>query len=110
MGISHRYLGHWRATHQLAIPRSTAKQHSTSNERTASVRPMDRPNLPRLTVTALCNTTRKGSSEAVFRTGVIGHSPQATVFRSRDVGLATRTYFPVNRAPRFSKNAVTPSM
>jgi len=57
---------------------------------------MDRPNLPRLTVTALCNTTREGFSE--------------TVFRSSDVGLATRTYFPVNRAPRFSKNAVTPSM
>ena len=70
---------------------------------------MDRPNLPRLTVTALCNTTREGFSETVFRTGVICHSPQATVFRSDDVGLYPR-YFPVNRAARFSKNAVTPSM
>jgi len=57
---------------------------------------MDHPNLPRLTVTALCNTTREGYSETVFRSDVSG--------------VVTRAYFPVNRAGRFSKNAFTPSM
>lgn len=57
---------------------------------------MDHPNLPRLTVTALCNTTREGYSETVFRSDVSG--------------VVTRAYFPVNRAARFSKNAFTPSM
>jgi hypothetical protein len=39
---------------------------------------MDRPNLPRLTVTALCNTTREGFSETVFRSDDVGPYPHTT--------------------------------